>query len=69
MLVLSRKPGERILIVSYGSGAGSDAMDIEVMAGIEKKQEKALKTADYISRRVQIDYATYTRYRGKLTRK
>ncbi len=26
----------------------------------------APKTADYIARRTQIDYATYVRYRGKL---
>lgn len=61
--------GDRILLVSYGSGAGSDAMDIEVLAGIGDKQGLSLKTADYIARRMEIDYAIYARYRGKLLRK
>jgi hydroxymethylglutaryl-CoA synthase len=60
------KPGDRILMVSYGSGAGSDALDIRVTDGIKDHQDLALKTQDYIARRVEIDYATYARYRGKL---
>jgi hydroxymethylglutaryl-CoA synthase len=60
------KPGDRILMVSYGSGAGSDAFDIRVTDAIEDRREKAMKTSDYIARRTQIDYATYVRYRGKL---
>jgi len=63
------QPGDRILIVSYGSGAGSDAMDIEVLAGIGKKQNLSLRTADYIARRMEIDYAIYARFRGILMQK
>jgi hypothetical protein len=29
-------------------------------------RDKALKTAEYIKRRVEIDYAAYARFRGKL---
>lgn len=60
------KPGDRILMVSYGSGAGSDAFDLLVTDKITERQERAPKTRDYISRRIEIDYATYARYRGKL---
>jgi len=60
------KPGDRILMVSYGSGAGSDALDIRVTKQIDLCRDRALKTAEYIARRVEIDYATYARYRGKL---
>ena len=60
------KPGDRILMVSYGSGAGSDAMDILVTANISGKPDLAPKTQEYIARRTQIDYATYTRFRGKI---
>lgn len=60
------KPGDRILMLSYGSGAGSDAFDLIVTDKITKRQKLALTTRDYINRRTEIDYATYTRYRGKL---
>lgn len=60
------KPGDRILLVSYGSGAGSDAFLLRVTERLLERRDLALKTADYIARRTQIDYATYTRYRGKL---
>ena len=60
------KPGDRILMVSFGSGAGSDAFILRVKEPILERREHALKTADYIARRTAIDYATYVRYRGKL---
>ena len=58
--------GDRILMVSYGSGAGSDAFDILVTDKIKSIQTLAPTTQDYIQRRTVIDYALYTRYRGKL---
>jgi hydroxymethylglutaryl-CoA synthase len=60
------QPGDRILMVSFGSGAGSDAFDILVTDKIHGKADLAPKTADYIARRTEIDYATYARYRGIL---
>ena len=60
------KPGDRILMVSYGSGAGSDALDLRVTERLEKCRNLAPLTAQYIARRVEIDYATYARYRGKI---
>lgn len=60
------RPGDRILMVSYGSGAGSDAFDILVTDLITERQAKAPGTQDYIRRRTEIDYALYTRYRSKL---
>jgi hydroxymethylglutaryl-CoA synthase len=60
------QPGDRILQVSYGSGAGSDAFDIVVTEGIHDVRALAPSTRDYINRRTVIDYATYCRYRGKL---
>ncbi len=63
------KPGDRILLVSYGSGAGSDAMVIEVTEMIEERRNLAISTQDYIQRRTEIDYAEYVRMRGKLTMK
>lgn len=60
------RPGDRILMVSYGSGAGSDAFDLLVTERILEVQRRAPTTRDYINRRTVIDYATYCRYRGKL---
>ncbi len=60
------QPGDRILMVSYGSGAGSDAFDILVTERINSVRKLAASTRDYINRRTVIDYATYCRYRGKL---
>lgn len=60
------KPGDRILMVSYGSGAGSDAMILRATEAITERQGLAPKTEDYIARRTEIDYATYARYRNKL---
>lgn len=60
------KPGDRILVVSFGSGAGSDAFSLRVTEKIDARRDLAPKTSDYIARRTQIDYATYVRYRGKL---
>jgi hydroxymethylglutaryl-CoA synthase len=63
------KPGDRILLASFGSGAGSDAFDITVTDKISTRAGLATKTQDYIARRIEIDYATYARYRGKITMK
>jgi hydroxymethylglutaryl-CoA synthase len=63
------RPGDRILLVSFGSGAGSDAFDLRVTEAIEERRDRAPRTSDYIARRTEIDYATYVRFRGKLTMK
>ncbi|MEL6151257.1 MAG: hydroxymethylglutaryl-CoA synthase [Chloroflexota bacterium] len=60
------QPGDRILMVSYGSGAGSDAFDMIVTDKVLERRGLAASTRDYIARRTEIDYATYARYRGKL---
>jgi len=63
------QPGDRILLVSYGSGAGSDAFSMHATDLLPKRRTLATSTADYISRRTEIDYATYARFRGKLVTK
>ncbi|UCD99463.1 MAG: hydroxymethylglutaryl-CoA synthase [Chloroflexota bacterium] len=63
------EPGDHILLVSFGSGAGSDAFDIRVTEAISERRNRAPKTQDYIARRTEIDYATYARMRNKLVLK
>jgi hydroxymethylglutaryl-CoA synthase len=58
--------GDRVLLTSYGSGAGSDAIALRVTDALAERQRCAPTTRDYIARRVEIDYATYTRYTNKL---
>ncbi len=60
------KPGDRILLVSFGSGAGSDAMSFVVTDALPERRKLATPTQAYVKRRVEIDYATYARYRNKL---
>lgn len=60
------KPGDRILCVSFGSGAGSDAFSLTVTESIEQRRNLAPSTQDYIARRTPIDYGMYARQRGKL---
>ncbi len=63
------QPGDRILMVSFGSGAGSDAFGIRVTERLLARRDAAPKTQAYIARRTEIDYAAYTRMRGKLLMK
>lgn len=63
------EPGDRIFMVSFGSGAGSDAFALTVTEAIRERRDRAPRTQDYIARRTEIDYATYARLRGKLVMK
>lgn len=60
------KPGDRILLVSYGSGAGSDALSFTVTEKINTIKDKAPSTQTYIERTLAVDYLTYARLKGKI---
>jgi hydroxymethylglutaryl-CoA synthase len=60
------QPGQRILHVSFGSGAGSDAFSWVVTERIAEVQERAPATLDYVRRRKSIDYSTYLRIRDQI---
>lgn len=60
------KPGDRILLVSFGSGAGSDVFSYLVTDRIKERRNLAKHTAFYLGRRELIDYARYARFRNKL---
>ena len=57
--------GERILVVSFGAGAGSDAFSLVVTDRIYAPRLAAPCVSDYVKRRRDIDYATYARFQGK----
>ncbi len=61
------KPGDRILAVSFGSGAGSDAFHIEITKEIENyKKENAQSVWSQIERAKFIDYAYYAKFKRKI---
>jgi hydroxymethylglutaryl-CoA synthase len=60
------RPGERIFLVSFGSGAGSDAFSIEVLEGIEDIRDRAPKVRDYVGKAQYLDYAMYAKHKSKL---
>jgi len=60
------KPGEKILLTSYGSGAGSDSFVMTVTDKILERRDLAPNTESYINNKQNIDYGTYVKLRGKL---
>jgi len=60
------EPGDRILMASFGSGAGSDAFTLIVTDKIVEKRKLGVPVRDMIDRSVKVDYAVYSRFRGKL---
>lgn len=62
------EPGSRVLVASYGSGAGSDALSLCVTDAIVDRRRKAPATRDYVARRREVDYGTYVRYSKKLVK-
>ena len=53
------KAGQKILLTSYGSGAGSDSFHIEVQDGIEDVTTAAPLLQSFIQRQRKIDYGQY----------
>lgn len=61
------QPGDRIFVVSYGSGAGSDAFDITVTDEMKNYRKENAPVMDKILENpVYIDYATYAKFKGKI---
>ena len=62
------KPGDRIFVTSYGSGAGSDSFDITVTDAILDKidRSKAPSVESMLEKKKYLDYAVYARHKGKI---
>lgn len=59
------KPKQRILLATYGFGAGSDAMVLEVSEGIENKRPKIPLAHSLYEHKTMVDYATACRLEYK----
>jgi hydroxymethylglutaryl-CoA synthase len=57
------KPNERILIVSYGSGAGSDAYSFITTNQITEKRQRQKLTVKYQAENPFLEYVDYNTYR------
>lgn len=63
------KPGDRIFVASFGSGAGSDAFDIEVTDAIESvefQRVAAPSVRNLLENPIYMQYAQYARHKGKI---
>jgi hydroxymethylglutaryl-CoA synthase len=61
------RPGERVFVVAYGSGAGADGFDITITDHIAHFDRLAAPlVSQYIEDKKVIDYATYAKFRGKI---
>ncbi len=63
------KPGEKILMTSFGSGAGSDSFAIEVKDGILEKRKRSV-TFEHIANtdKIYVDYAMYLKNRNGINK-
>lgn len=64
------KPGDTICMVSYGSGAGSDAFSWKITDEIKHiqdiKRKKTMMVRDQIQKKIYIDYVGYLRKTQKI---
>ncbi|MDD5087475.1 MAG: hypothetical protein PHI18_01580 [bacterium] len=61
------KPGDRIFMVSCGSGAGSDGFIYTATDKIKGKAKMAPQTHQQLDEnKVYLDYGTYAKFRGKI---
>ena len=63
------KPGDRIMMASYGSGAGSDAFVLTATERLETVRDQAPTVESLLARpKKYLDYAHYARFRKKIAR-
>jgi hydroxymethylglutaryl-CoA synthase len=61
------EPGHLVLLISYGSGAGSDGFILKVTDRIKDVRDAAPRTRDLLDKnKVYLDYGVYAKYRGKI---
>ncbi|MBM3229260.1 hydroxymethylglutaryl-CoA synthase [Candidatus Parvarchaeota archaeon] len=60
------KQGEKILVASFGSGAGSDAFAITVTDLVEEKRKIGPAVESFVQNKEYLSYALYAKHRRKL---
>jgi len=57
------RPGDRILVASYGSGSGSDAISLVTTDQLVERRNRAPLIENYLAQKEYIDYLTYLKLR------
>lgn len=61
------KPGERVFMISFGSGAGSDGFIFQATERLPQIQDLAPKTREILGgKKIYLDYGKYVAYRKKI---
>jgi hydroxymethylglutaryl-CoA synthase len=61
------KPGDLVLITSFGSGAGSDSFVFKITDRIGEVRDLAARTRPQLDEnQIYVDYGTYAKLRGKI---
>jgi len=61
------KPGDKVFMISFGSGAGSDGFVFEITDRILEVQDLAPKTRDMLNgKKIYLNYGQYAAYRKKI---
>lgn len=61
------KPGEKVFMVSFGSGAGSDGFIFQATDRIAEVQDLAPKTRDMLNgKKIYLNYGQYAAFRRKI---
>ncbi|MCE8422448.1 MAG: hydroxymethylglutaryl-CoA synthase [Candidatus Methanoperedens sp.] len=60
------KPGDKIFMTAFGSGAGSDAFSISVTDRIDEIRNGAPSVEELLADPIYINYATYAKHKGKI---
>ncbi len=61
------KPGNKIMMCSYGSGSGSDSFILTVTDRITEVQDRAIKTRDMLDKnQIYLEYGAYAKFRHKI---
>jgi len=61
------KPGDLVLMVGYGSGAGSDAFDFQVTDELATYDRSfGTPVQEFLDGGVEIPYSVYAKFRGKI---
>jgi hydroxymethylglutaryl-CoA synthase len=57
---------ERILVASYGAGAGSDSMSLVTTERIGERRNHAPSVQNYLEKKEYVDYITYLKFKRML---